>query len=124
MRPSFMVSEGTKATPTTVDENGASDKPLLTIVVPLFNEHEVFSALQTRLLEVQAQLGTEYRLQIVLVDDGSSDNTWPLVKGFADQHSFVKGVSLSSIPSGLRKSPSASKPVLTRRPVNHVWEFS
>jgi polyisoprenyl-phosphate glycosyltransferase len=29
------------------------------------------------------------------VDDGSSDNTWPLVKGFADQHSFVKGVSLS-----------------------------
>jgi glycosyltransferase involved in cell wall biosynthesis len=95
MRNYFMVSEGTNAMSTTVAENGESDKPLLTIVVPLFNEQEVFSALQTRLLELQAQLGTEYRLQIVLVDDGSSDNTWPLVKGFADQHSFVKGVSLS-----------------------------
>src|SRR5258708_33521817 len=95
MRPSFMVSEGTKAMPTTVAENGASDKPLLTIVVPLFNEHEVFSALQTRLLELQTQIGAEFQVQIVLVDDGSSDNTWPLVKAFADQHSFVKGVSLS-----------------------------
>jgi glycosyltransferase involved in cell wall biosynthesis len=95
MRPCFMGYEDTKVTPSAVGENGASHKPLLSIVVPLFNEHEVFSALQTRLLELQNQIGTEYRVQVVLVDDGSSDNTWPLVKAFADQHSFVKGVSLS-----------------------------
>jgi len=82
-------------TPSAVGENGASNKLLLSIVVPLFNEQEVFSALQTRLLELQNQIGTEYRVQIVLVDDGSADSTWPLVKAFADQHSFVKGVSLS-----------------------------
>ena len=56
MRPYFMVSEGTNAMPTTVAENGASDKPLLTIVVPLFNEQEVFSALQSRLLELRPSL--------------------------------------------------------------------
>jgi polyisoprenyl-phosphate glycosyltransferase len=82
-------------TRTTANENGANDKPLLSIVVPLFNEHEVFAALQTRLLELQTQISTDYRVQIVLVDDGSSDNTWLLVKTFADERPFVKGVSLS-----------------------------
>jgi polyisoprenyl-phosphate glycosyltransferase len=90
-----MVYGETNVVPQTVGPNGASDKPLLSIVVPLFNEHEVFSALQTRLLELQSQIGTEYTLQVVLVDDGSSDNTWSLVRAFAEQHRFVKGVSLS-----------------------------
>jgi glycosyltransferase involved in cell wall biosynthesis len=90
-----MVYEETNLTHTARNSDAASDKPLLSIVVPLFNEHEVFSALQTRLLELQTQIGAEFQVQIVLVDDGSSDNTWPLVKAFADQHTFIKGVSLS-----------------------------
>jgi polyisoprenyl-phosphate glycosyltransferase len=90
-----MVYEETNLTHTARNSDAASDKPLLSIVVPLFNEHEVFSALQTRLLELQTQIGAEFQVQIVLVDDGSSDNTWPLVKAFADQHSFIRGVSLS-----------------------------
>ena len=95
MHPCFMGYEDTKVTPSALGDNGASDKPLLSIVVPLFNEQEVFSALQTRLLELKNQIGTDYRVQIVLVDDGSADHTWPLVKAFSDQHRFVKGVSLS-----------------------------
>lgn len=90
-----MVYEETNLTHTVPNSDAPSDKPLLSIVVPLFNEHEVFSALQTRLLELQTQIGAEFQVQIVLVDDGSSDNTWPLVKAFADQHTFIKGVSLS-----------------------------
>ena len=90
-----MVYEETNLTHTARNSDAASDKPLLSIVVPLFNEHEVFSALQTRLLELQTQIGAEFHLQIVLVDDGSSDNTWPLVKAFADQYTLIKGVSLS-----------------------------
>jgi glycosyltransferase involved in cell wall biosynthesis len=74
---------------------GSSDRPLLSIVVPLFNEQEVFSELQLRLLELEKRIGTEYGVQIVLIDDGSSDNTWALIKSFADQNPFVKGVSLS-----------------------------
>jgi polyisoprenyl-phosphate glycosyltransferase len=90
-----MVYGETNVVPVTLSQNGASDKPLLSIVVPLFNEQEVFSALQARLLELQAQIGTEYTLQVVLVDDGSSDHTWPLVRAFSEQYRFVKGVSLS-----------------------------
>jgi polyisoprenyl-phosphate glycosyltransferase len=90
-----MVYEETNLTTGVLGSNGTSDKPLLSIIVPLFNEHEVFAALQTRLLELQTRIGAEYAIQIVLVDDGSTDNTWPMVKAFADQHRFVKGVSLS-----------------------------
>jgi polyisoprenyl-phosphate glycosyltransferase len=90
-----MVYEETDLTTRALRSDNTPDRPLLSIVVPLFNEHEVFAALQTRLLELQTRIGAEYPVQIVLVDDGSSDNTWPLVKAFADQYSFVKGVSLS-----------------------------
>src|SRR5258708_3472825 len=90
-----MVYEETNVTSTADSPNGATDKPLLSIVVPLFNEHEVFSALQTRLLELQAEISAEYEVQIVLVDDGSSDNTWSMISAFGPQHNFVKGVSLS-----------------------------
>jgi polyisoprenyl-phosphate glycosyltransferase len=90
-----MVFEETGSTKSASGANGADDKPLLSIVVPLFNEHEVFSALESRLLELQTGISADYNIQIVLVDDGSSDNTWALVKAFGDQHRFVKGVSLS-----------------------------
>ena len=61
----------------------------------LFNEQEVFSELQFRLLELEKRIGTEYGIEIVLIDDGSSDDTWVLIKSFADHNPFVKGVSLS-----------------------------
>jgi polyisoprenyl-phosphate glycosyltransferase len=90
-----MVYAETDLTTKILDSDSSPDKPLLSIVVPLFNEHAVFAALQTRLQELRDRIGGEYAVQIVLVDDGSSDNTWPLVKAFANQNSFVKGVSLS-----------------------------
>jgi glycosyltransferase involved in cell wall biosynthesis len=90
-----MVYEEANLRTASAGREGTPDKPLLSIVVPLFNEHEVFSALQARLLELQGQIGADYEVQVVLVDDGSSDNTWQLIRGFADQHYFVKGVSLS-----------------------------
>ena len=76
-------------------KDGGNERPLLSIVVPLFNEHEVFSELQSRLLELQKRISAEYDVQIVLVDDGSSDNTWTLIRSFSNQYQFVKGVSLS-----------------------------
>lgn len=75
--------------------NGAETKPLLSIVIPLFNEREVFSELQSRVLELRNAIGEHYEFQVVLVDDGSSDETWALIKAFSDRHGFVKGVSLS-----------------------------
>lgn len=75
--------------------NGAETKPLLSIVIPLFNEREVFSELQSRVLELRNAICEHYEFQVVLVDDGSSDETWALIRAFSDRHRFVKGVSLS-----------------------------
>ena len=64
-----MVYEETDLTTRVRRSDSTPDKPLLSIVVPLFNEHEVFGALQTRLLELQTRIGAEYAIQIVLVDE-------------------------------------------------------
>ena len=90
-----MISEETGLSSAQFILDNSSDRPLLSIVVPLFNEEEVFSELQLRLLELEKRISADYGIQIVLIDDGSSDSTWALIKSFADQNSFVKGVSLS-----------------------------
>jgi polyisoprenyl-phosphate glycosyltransferase len=95
MAGALMVYKEAEANSDLTGSNGGQSKPLLSVVVPLFNEHQVFSELQSRLLDLQKRLGVDYEFQLVLVDDGSSDDTWPLIKTFADQHRFVKGVSLS-----------------------------
>jgi polyisoprenyl-phosphate glycosyltransferase len=90
-----MIAEETGLSSAQLFLGESSDRPLLSIVVPLFNEQEVFSELQLRFLELEKRIGKEYDIQIVLIDDGSADNTWALIQSFADRNSFVKGVSLS-----------------------------
>jgi dolichol-phosphate mannosyltransferase len=68
---------------------------LVSIVIPLFNEEEVFSHLEARLVQLQEQLSNRLEVQLILVDDGSTDRTWELVKTFADGKSYVRGISLS-----------------------------
>lgn len=70
-------------------------RPLVSIVIPLFNEEEVFSHLETRLVQLQAQLSNRLEVQLILVDDGSTDRTWELIKTFAGGKSYVRGISLS-----------------------------
>lgn len=59
------------------------------IVVPLYNEEPVVEELCTRITKVMEQTGLSY--EIVLIDDGSSDNTLDLVKqiAVADRHVVV-----------------------------------
>lgn len=66
----------------------------LSAVVPCLNEEAVISELHRRLsLACRAVAGDDY--EIVLVDDGSSDQTWPLIRGLAEEDFHVVGVNLS-----------------------------
>ncbi len=48
----------------------------LSIVIPCYNEAENISKMRTDFLPVVAELAKSYSLEVVFVDDGSTDETW------------------------------------------------
>lgn len=62
------------------------------IVIPVYNEEENVSELHRRLGTVMERLGT---YEIIFVDDGSSDNSWQIIKDLHERDSNVKGLSFS-----------------------------
>lgn len=68
--------------------------PCLSVVVPCYNEESVLRELYERMTAACEKVTNE-EFQIVLVDDGSRDKTWNLIRDLADQDSRVAGISLS-----------------------------
>lgn len=67
--------------------HGVQDKTRLTIVVPCFNEEPGLPFLRDTLSSAQQLLGKTYDLQIILVDDGSTDRTWPVLQQLFESRS-------------------------------------
>ena len=65
----------------------------LSIVIPLLNEEEVIPFLLEELNKVGQTLGKNY--EIILVDDGSTDNTFELIKRAVKQDPKFKVIKLS-----------------------------
>lgn len=63
---------------------------LLSIVVPVYNEEESLEQLHRELLAVAEREG--YRLDIVFVDDGSTDRSWPMIEQLARGDCRVRGI--------------------------------
>jgi dolichol-phosphate mannosyltransferase len=72
------------------DREGAPD---LSVVVPCYNEEEVLTELCRRLYNVSEKVGISY--EIILVNDGSLDKTWPLMLelGASDPHLVLINLS-------------------------------
>ena len=60
----------------------------LSIVIPLFNEQESIGLLYARLKEVLDELGRSY--EIIIVDDGSTDRSFALLKELHEQDEHLK----------------------------------
>lgn len=73
--------------------------PVLSIVVPCYNEQDVFSLclneLSSRMSEMKDKGKIDRESHIVFVDDGSKDNTWRLIEEASSDSCLVKGVKLS-----------------------------
>lgn len=70
----------------------------LLIVVPCYNEEEVLhetTARLTALLDGLRQDGKTDEAQIVYVDDGSADRTWPLIMAQSAENPYVTGLKLA-----------------------------
>ncbi len=64
----------------------------LSIVVPLLNEHESLTPLTERLHAVLGAMGLAY--EVILVDDGSTDGSWEVIRALSAQDPRVKGIRL------------------------------
>ncbi len=70
-----------------------TQKPLVSLVMPCFNEAEVLPMTYGRLIE--AANHWDVAIEIILVDDGSQDETWTTIDRLARRDPRVRGVRLS-----------------------------
>lgn len=68
--------------------------PRLSVIVPCLNESENLEEIHDR-LEKACMLAADNSWELLLVDDGSTDNTWETIQALATDHEEVLGVRLS-----------------------------
>ena len=67
-------------------------EPGLSIVVPAYNSGQILPQLASRLMPVLQSLGVEFEL--ILVNDGSRDDTWSVIERLCAGHSWVRGICM------------------------------
>ncbi|OHB70522.1 MAG: glycosyl transferase family 2 [Planctomycetes bacterium RBG_13_63_9] len=65
---------------------------MLSIVIPVFNEDGSLETLHSELDEVAAAEG--YELEVILVDDGSTDRSWEVIRRLSAADRRVRGLRL------------------------------
>ena len=67
----------------------------ISIVVPCYNEEETVGIFLQEIQKVRTASLTEYDLEIIFVDDGSTDHTLLEIKRMAESDTSVKYIALS-----------------------------
>jgi glycosyltransferase involved in cell wall biosynthesis len=68
-------------------------KPTISIICPCYNEEQVVSLFMERITTVLQQ--TEYDYEVILINDGSKDNTLSVIKQLQQQDAHIRVVNLS-----------------------------
>jgi glycosyltransferase involved in cell wall biosynthesis len=82
----------------TTDVDGAStshvptEPPNVSVVVPCYRSAATLGTLCDAVAAVLGPIVDEF--EIVLVDDGSRDDTWQTIRELADRHAFVHGLTM------------------------------
>lgn len=113
VRTAFAAPIPSKTDTQRVARTPANPVQPVSVVVPCFNEELLVPHLKNTLDEVGVKLGHTYDVEFVIVDDGSTDNTWSrLTATFADRpnvqlvrHDVNQGVA-AAITTGLRAAHS------------------
>jgi glycosyltransferase involved in cell wall biosynthesis len=62
----------------------------LSIIIPLLNEEESLKELQQWIEKVMTANSFSY--EVVFIDDGSTDNSWPIIEELSNENPHVKGI--------------------------------
>ena len=63
----------------------------LSIVISLFNEEESIPELISWIEKVMASNG--YKYEIIMVDDGSRDRSWDIIRELSGKNPCIRGIS-------------------------------
>jgi glycosyltransferase involved in cell wall biosynthesis len=63
----------------------------LSIVIPLFNEEESIPELTAWIEKVMIE--NQYIYELLFIDDGSKDQSWPIIQSLANENKNIKGFS-------------------------------
>ena len=63
----------------------------ISVIIPLFNEAESLPELSSWIARVMAENGYSY--EVLMVDDGSNDVSWDVVKSLSAEDSHIHGIS-------------------------------
>lgn len=96
----------------------------LTIVIPAYNEQEVLASSVQRLLGIEDQIAADnyldQRADILVVDDGSTDQTWTIIEQLHKANSRVRGLRFSrnfghqnALIAGMRAAVQTAAVVVT-----------
>jgi glycosyltransferase involved in cell wall biosynthesis len=62
----------------------------LSILIPLLNEEESLQELYTWIISIMKS--NNYSYEIIFLDDGSTDESWNIISGFASENPNIKGI--------------------------------
>ncbi|MGX9519150.1 hypothetical protein VME0621_04326 [Vibrio mediterranei] len=69
------------------------NQPVISIICPCYNEQEVLDIFMQRITPVLEQTGYSY--EVILINDGSRDNTLQVMSALREQNQHVRTVNLS-----------------------------
>lgn len=67
-------------------------RPSLSIVVPVYNSENSIGLLVEALAELLPEIASDY--EMILVNDGSRDNSWDVVQSLARQYTWIQGINM------------------------------
>jgi len=67
----------------------------VSIIIPAYNEEAVLSFLYERLITLINSLEKQYSFEILFINDGSTDNTYNILKSFREQDDRINYIDLS-----------------------------
>lgn len=86
-RFSESLSSGQSLSPSALD---GDSRPLVSIVLPAYNEAAVLDHSLTRVCQHMSGLEKDYRWEVVVINDGSTDETGGIAESFARKHTNVR----------------------------------